>query len=120
MNEPIISPWLILLIEKIGDVDVLFNIAGAAFLFATVISICDYLSYSLTEKEHQKKKRVMKYSLICLAISVAGCVIIPSRTTCYKMLAASYVTPANIEATTDKTVELIDKISSAIEKGRKQ
>jgi len=117
VNEPIINPWIILLIDKIGDIDILANIGFCLSLVTFLLSIIVWWIYDGRHEAKQKALKVMRWCVILVSVFGAACLIVPSKMTCYKMLAASYVTPANIQVTTDKAIELIDRVAEIIRKG---
>lgn len=123
MNDPIISPWTIYLIGLAGPVRVLVSFGVLLSFVAGVIAfIASHDAYDM--KYHPENiaasKSVFKMSKVIFALSLVIAVFIPSQSTIYKMIAASYVTPANIQATgelADKAVDkVIDKIADAIQK----
>ena len=119
MNDPIISPWLIYLIDI---TDPLRGAACPLGIIAILISIILFIESSHTYDEDDATKlsnlakRFLRGGVMCGLIAT----FIPASNTIYKMIAASYVTPANIQATgdfADKTVDkVIDKITNAIQK----
>ena len=119
MNDPIISPWLIYLIDTTGS---LLNAACPLAIIAVVISVILFIEAGHTYDEDDATKlsnlaqRFLRGGVMCGLIAT----FIPASNTIYKMIAASYVTPANIQATgefADKTVDkVIDKITNAIQK----
>lgn len=118
MDEPIINPWIVLLIEKMGDLDVLANVGFAISLLIFALSWIIWIAQGFTNDYQRKALCSIKYAAIGMCLFGAACAILPSKMTCYKMLAAYYVTPHNIEVTTDKAVDLIERIAEAIRKGK--
>lgn len=119
MNDPIISPWLIYLIDI---TDPLRGAACSLAIIAILISIILFIesSHNYDEDDAIKlsnlAKRFVWGGIMCVLIAI----FVPASNTIYKMIAASYVTPANIQATgelADKAVDkVIDKIADAIQK----
>lgn len=119
MNEPIISPWLIYLIDIARPVTAVAFVFGALSLLAS--AACFIAIADLTDDAEKVASFGTSKKLF-----IAGCtfaliwVLIPSQSTIYKMIAASYVTPANIQTAgelADKAVDkVIDKIADAIQK----
>ena len=119
MNDPIISPWLIYLIDT---VEPLINV----IIVSAIVSISMFILFLTAnaatynddkiEKNSKKAKLFLKVGVICGLLLV----FIPRPCTLYKMVVANYVTPANIQATgefADKTMDkVIDKITNAIQK----
>jgi len=119
MNDPIISPWLIYLIDT---VEPLINVIIVSALVSISMFILFLTANAATynddkiEKNSKKAKLFLKVGVICGLLLV----FIPRPCTLYKMVVANYVTPANIQATgefADKTMDkVIDKITNAIQK----
>lgn len=119
MNDPIISPWLIYLIDT---VEPLINV----IIVSAIVSISMFILFLTAnaaiynddkiEENSKKAKLFLKVGVICGLLLV----FIPRPCTLYKMVVANYVTPANIQATgefADKTMDkVIDKITNAIQK----
>lgn len=119
MNDPIISPWLIYLIDTVEPlinviiVSALVSISMFILLLTANAAIYDD---DKIEENSKKVKLFLKVGVICGLLLV----FIPRPCTLYKMVVANYVTPANIQATgefADKTMDkVIDKITNAIQK----
>ena len=119
INDPIISPWMIYLIDT---VDPLRRAACPLAIIAILISIILFIESILiygedeTIKLSNLAKRFVWGGIMCGLIAT----FVPASNTIYKMIAASYITPANIQATgelADKAVDkVIDKIADAIQK----
>lgn len=119
MNDPIISPWLIYLIDT---VEPLINVIIVSALVSISMFILFLTANAATynddkiEENSKKAKLFLKVGVICGLLLV----FIPRPCTLYKMVVANYVTPANIQATgefADKTIDkVIDKITNAIQK----
>lgn len=121
--NPIISPASFYLIDFLNNINgiavltMLASIGMAAILFFT--NLHDGVIYAFDEDNNQKYKKKMKYCLAVLGISAFIVVIVPSKETMYKMLAASYATPDNIAAVQGNVVDFVGKIAEAIAKARK-
>ena len=123
MNDPIISPWLIYLAEIAYGVKIVSISVGVCYAICWGCAYCETtdnhnLDY-YPEKVEECRKDAKKFRNLA-AIAVLLAVLFPSGSTIYKMIAASYITPANIQATgelADKAVDkVIDKIADAIQK----
>lgn len=120
MNDPIISPWLIYFI------DILHPLSGLLFLISTVMLLGGVFIFLFALSGEVENKisvslRIFAKKLLAIGMCAAFAnVFLPNPHTIYKMIAASYVTPANIQATgelADKAVDkVIDKIADAIQK----
>lgn len=123
MNEPIISPWIFYVADVIGRV----NLFIVLMTFATVILFVYCHServdsievHSLYKKDDEDVKRWNRACSILwkvLIILIALNIFIPDKDTFYKMIATSYVTPANIEMIGDNVDKIADKIVDKINK----
>ena len=123
MNEPIISPWLIYLAETSWGVKIISMSFSICCAILWCVAYCgtrdnhnrDY--YPQKVEEYEKDAKEFRNAAV-IAVLIAA--LFPSGSTIYKMIAASYITPANIQATgelADKAVDkVIDKIADAIQK----
>lgn len=119
MNDPIISPWLIYLIDTSNSIIVVSTITMVATALLGLFMLMEWDINKYNEKGEQCKNMFRKCTFI-FAMAASMAVFTPTPQTIYKMIAASYVTPANIQATgelADKAVDkVIDKIADAIQK----
>ena len=119
MNDPIISPWLIYFIDI---VDSLRNAVCPLAIIASIISAFLFVASCSAYHEEDEEKLLKGAKMFLLVGIVSGLltIFIPTPNTLYKMIAAHYVTPANIQATgefADKAVDkVVDKIANAIQK----
>lgn len=103
--NPIINPLFFYFISVTGVLRCLlfggFGVAGC-LIFAGFMCCIDY---NIEDVFKTFKKSV----IIALILGTIG-VFVPSENTCYKMLAASLITPDNIEIVKDGTQDLVDYI----------
>lgn len=104
--NPIINPLFFYFISVTNVLRFLlliggFGVVGVA-LFAGFICCIDYDAEYIF-------KFLKKPIIIGLIIGTIG-IFVPSENTCYKMLAASLITPDNIEVVKDGTQELVNYI----------
>ena len=138
MNEPIISPWLIYLINRVDDVSAMLFFGCLFFGIAAVVcwvsgSKPDEVRFGFRKatpeeiaKEKDRDLKGKKLSLIAVILVVINC-FIPSSKECWQMLVASKVTPATIQATgevaedvTKKALELItDSVIKIMQEAKK-
>lgn len=112
MDAPIISPWFFYFVSVAHNIKCLCSIFAIIGILLALVAL--FLGY---ESKEPKLKAVgiklLKASIVCTIITI----IVPSERTCYKMIAASMVTPKNIEAlgeNTDKALDvLVEKIVKA-------
>lgn len=119
MNDPIISPWLIYLIDTVEpliNVIIVSAIVSISMFILLLTANAAIYDDDKIEENSKKVKLFLKVGVICGLLLV----FIPRPCTLYKMVVANYVTPANIQATgefADKTMDkVIDKITNAIQK----
>ena len=104
--NPIINPLFFYFISVTDVLRLLLLISGfgltAIVLFVGFICCVDYDAGDII-------KFLKKPLIIGLIVGTIG-IFVPSENTCYKMLAASLITPDNIEVVKDGTQELVDYI----------
>lgn len=105
MTEPIISPWLIYAI------DILNSISGAA-TFVCAASVVALLFLLLTGMgwDFNSENSLCKRAIIVFLSASLVATIVPNKQTSYEMLAAAYVTPANVERAADILDRFADRI----------
>lgn len=118
MNEPIISPWIFYVADVIRSVNIVINILTLFTIIAVVCAIYTHFKYEeFSNDEEIKSGQEDIWFAIKVFIVVAMLnVFIPSKDTFYKMIATSYVTPANIEMIGDNVDKIADKIVDKINK----
>lgn len=104
MNSPILNPIWLYLIELFERFGIAFVIIGIFALIGSGIAIF------ICIMESEVIPKYIKNIVIIGAITLAIGGFIPSKETCYKMIVASYVTPANIESAKGEATDLIDYI----------
>ena len=116
MDIPIINPWILYLIDVCGTIKGLFRLILVASGMALGISFMCYVASTgdCYEEEHSIALKSIKISCLSLLIAIMTCVVVPSQQTCYQMLAASYVTPANINKAGETADVLLDKLCDKI------
>ncbi len=126
MNEPIISPWLIYLINLLEPL-FFVSLAAACVCMTMIIVYAERRGSSYDEDEQQVCKKEIKKWIKLLFISTVLVVLIPKPETAWQMLVASKVTPATIQATgkvaedvTRKALELItDSVIKIMQEAKK-
>ena len=118
--KPIISPWLIYLIDLFDNLKGLFTIALILFGFAAVVlSIIWFIGsvdYEQDEDPIVTCKKHLKQSVIWLCVSVLLFAVIPSKDTMYKMIVSENVTTDNIQAVGKTGKDVVDYITDQIDK----
>lgn len=118
MNEPIINPWIFYAADVIGSINLVINVFVWILCIATAIAFSDYMSNRNLYKEAetiQNRKTFHSLLKIFIVVTILN-IMIPSQNTFYKMIATSYVTPANIEIVGDSVDKIADKIVDKINK----
>lgn len=124
--EPIISPWVIYLINVLSGLKDIFIAAvvvailvgiGSAIYFLTIITD---IYYDEDDEKDQNRilyiKKCFKKSVVGLIISALLVVIAPSKDTMYTMLALDSLTTDNIQAIGKTGKDVIDYVSDQIDK----
>lgn len=118
--KPIISPWLIYLIDLFDNLKGLFTIALILFGFAAVVlSIIWFIGsvdYEQDEDLIVTCKKHLKQSVIWLCVSGLLFAVIPSKDTMYKMIVSENVTTDNIQAVGKTGKDVVDYITDQIDK----
>lgn len=105
--EPIISPWF-------------FYFAGMCNFVLFVSGIGLIISIFVLLLMIEKQKECLKLPMIAAIIFFILAALVPQEDTCYKMLAASMVTPNNIKVLEGKVDETADKLLEKIIKTAKE
>lgn len=110
MNEPIISPWIIYIIDvcnSISEMAMFFSVLGVfAIVFVSIYIIAadnafvDFIRY----------KKLLKRLTIFTTAFIIVAIIIPDKRVGYTMLATQYVTKENVLNAVDITEKIVNKI----------
>ena len=118
--KPIISPWLIYLIDLVDKFQVIINIALVVLGFTI---ICLGIAWLLFSMEYDKDdsiivtcKKYLKKSIIWVVVSGLLFAVVPSKDTMYVMLTLDNVTTDNIQAVGKTGKDVIDYITDQIDK----
>ena len=115
MNEPIIRPWLLYLINFLEN---LSGILTFSFFMIGIVVVCLGIFAILTDECESLYTRLIKWLkrfLILFFILGAVIVLIPSKNTMYSMLIADQVTYENVDKLGDSTKDTEDYIFDRIE-----
>lgn len=118
--EPVVSPWIFYTMNVLLNLKSLVDII--LFSFALVLGSALFVLLiddgTLTGDREKIWKVIQPYFKICFIIFVV-CgllwVFIPSKETMLQMLVASMVTPDNIHAVQENTVQFVQAIAQAVE-----
>lgn len=118
--EPIINPlwfYFVSLCDKISGIAIaLAIICGIITVVYGIVYICTCYDFDSFNKEQKLKhnKNIKKLIFATVAFSfLFG--ITPSKDTCYKMAAASYVTPDNLTKAGETAEDVIDYIVNKVD-----
>ena len=111
MNDPIISPYVFYLIDVLNSISNILTVAIIVGLGAELGVFANWVSGNI---EYKKMLSLIKIGMVGVAVISLLAIVIPSKETCYQMLVASQVTPANIQKAGDTIDKSLDKISDFI------
>lgn len=118
--KPIISPWLIYLIDLFDDLRELFGIAsillGCVAVVLSIIWLFSSMDYRQDEKPIVTCKKYLKKSVIWLCVSSLLFTVTPSKDTMYTMIVLDDVTTDNIQAIGKTGKDVVDYITDQIDK----
>lgn len=118
--KPIISPWLIYLIDLFDNLKGLLGVAlfllGGAAVALLVIWFFSSLDYEQDEEPIVACKKYLKKSVIWLCVSGLLFTVIPSKDTMYTMIVLDNVTTDNIQAIGKTGKDVVDYITDQIDK----
>lgn len=116
--EPIVSPWIFYVVgvcettHNILEVSLVIEVGvGIFFTFVHVATIFD--GEEVDMKAYYRRMKGWGY---VLAITVGLTCIVPSPEILYKMLAASLITPDNIQAVQGNIVDFVGQIAEQLQK----
>ena len=116
--KPIINPIWFYLIGIIEDVDFFLEFGGFMMTIAGVAAIViPFVAVASNEQEEKLLNSLKKFTkllyigIFCIILGV----LTPRQEACYQIMAASVVTPDNIEIVGDKTTDVIDYIVDSVD-----
>ena len=118
--EPIISPWILYWVSVLSNVNDLIGIINwlsiISIILAVAVHLVDYMNYMNGDESVIMPNwiKYIKISLIVTCISGLLYVFIPDKQTMISMIVVSYITPDNINVSTDYVVELVQRIAEAV------
>lgn len=115
--NPIVNP-IYFYLANVGDtIQILAGIVMAVTaIIATglFIDVWADLSDGSNDNKHKAKVKALKMLAVILVVSTALKVFVPSSQTVYQMIAASVITPDNINLAQDNIVDFINHIAKAL------
>ena len=112
--QPIINPWLFYLIDKAEDLTGPLMTIGIMFWASVAIWGFIMLMEDMQE-DFSKGWKLTKPFRWIITIGLIIALLLPSKETSYKMLAASMVTPDNITAVGETAESIIDYIVESVD-----
>lgn len=118
--KPIISPWLIYLIDLVYKFQVIINIALVVLGFTIIGLGIAWLLFSMEYDQDDNIivtcKKYLKKSIIWFVVSGLLFAVVPSKDTMYVMLTLDNVTTDNIQAIGKTGKDVVDYITDQIDK----
>ena len=121
--KPIISPWLIYLIDLFDCLKGLLNIALILLVCAIVVILIIWFACFIDDYHDERDdnviivcKKRLKQSVIWLCVSGLLFATVPSKDTMYTMIVLENVTTDNIQAIGKTGKDVVDYITDQIDK----
>ena len=105
--EPIISPWWFYLVGIVGYVGIALKIGALVLGSLAVIVILDC--------DEESTKKLCIWTGVIAIVMLLLSAFIPDRQTAYTMLAASVITPDNIQAVQGNIVDFIANVAKSMQ-----
>nr|DAZ45204.1 MAG TPA: hypothetical protein [Caudoviricetes sp.] len=117
--KPIISPWVIYLIDLINKFQVIINIALIVLGFVIIGLGIAWILFLMDWEDDSiiiTCKKYLKKSIIWFVVSGLLFAVVPSKDTMYTMLVLENVTTDNIQAVGKTGKDVVDYIINQIDK----
>lgn len=118
--KPIISPWVIYLIDLVDKFQGIISAALCVLGFAIVVLGIMWLLFSMDYDQDDSIivtcKKYLKKSIIWFVVSVLLFAVFPSKDTMYVMLTLDNVTTNNIQTIGKTGKDVVDYITNQIDK----
>ena len=125
MQMPIVSPWLIYIINTIPSIKVVCVIAAIVSFICALYCFYMHNNYSdlADPREYytyqnnignKARKAIKPFLIIGVVLLICG-VSLPDRGTCYQMLVSHYVTYENAELAGDQAKEMVDYVLDRVD-----
>lgn len=113
----IISPWWFYLSDVVDTIDFVFILFSVFGVIGCMIFFFFIVEYAETTDIETIKKTwgILKKYIIITVIFILIVIIIPTRETVYKMLAASLITQENIQTVGENATDVVDYIVEKID-----
>lgn len=111
--QPIVSPWLLYLVGLCGSIHTSIVVLEAIICIIVIFTI-PCIVESNDEKDIRRYTKNLKIFIISfIVLGIINC-IIPTKEVALQMLAASVVTPDNIQAVQGNIVDFISEVAEVI------
>lgn len=118
--KPIISPWLIYLIDLVnkfqGIINAVLCVLGFAIAGLGIAWLLFSMDYDQDDSIIVTCKKYLKKSIIWFVVSVLLFAVVPSKDTMYVMLTLDNVTTDNIQTIGKTGKDVVDYITDQIDK----
>ena len=112
----IISPFLIYLINTLSNIAFAILILIGTLFVIFILMVCGCMVYRLDEDEkYNDLIPKIKICIKCIIVCTIFYVFIPSKNTCYQMLATSVITYENVDAGKETVKSAIDYVFEKID-----
>lgn len=114
MNDPIISPWIIYIINvcnSISAVAIFFSVLGVFAIIGIFIGM--FIGENLDDKPYINSmvyRKLLKKLMIFTTAFIIVAIIIPNKRVGYTMLATQYITEGNVQ----QAAKIVDRIADKI------
>ena len=112
--KPIINPMWFYLIDIMESADNLFFILSVLSTLAAIVMFMGIMTEEDPKTTPGIFKLTKKIFIICIT-SIFLSILTPTSDTCYKMMAASVVTPDNITAVGETATDIVDYIVESVD-----
>lgn len=114
--EPIINPIWIYFINMSENLQMFFVIVGILIAVGGAIVFFLILDDSSDSEEFKKRSKPSIKAIIFGIFFIVLSIFIPSKDTCYQMIALNMVTPNNIETVGESAEDFVDYVFDNIDK----
>lgn len=117
--EPVINPWIIYWVSVLNNIGCTLSFitcmsAVSSVIIVVIHYLCDLSNSYSDDLGFPNWFKYFKLSVAIACISGLICIFIPDKQTMLTMIVTSYITPDNLNITTDYIVELVQRITEAV------
>lgn len=116
--EPVINPWIIYWVSVLSNIRCTLSfvicMSAVSSVIIGVVHLFDLSDSYSDNLDFPNWFKYFKLSIIITCISGLIYIFIPDKQTMISMIVTSYITPDNINITTDYVVELLQRITEAV------